>query len=54
MLSPTAMNMFSPSPASSEEIGSSSLFPSLDTGGLSASGMTSEEVEEQPEGDDAE
>lgn len=54
MLSPTAMNMFSPSPASSEEIGSSSLFPSLDTGGLSASGMTSEEVEEQPEGDDTE
>lgn len=54
MLSPTTLNMFSPSPASSEDIGSSSLFPSLDTGGLSTSGITSEEVEEQPEGDDTE
>lgn len=54
MISPTALNMFSPSPASSEDMGSSSLFPSLDTGGLSTSGMTSEEVEEQPEGDDSE
>lgn len=54
MISPTALNMFSPSPASSEDIGSSSLFPSLDTGGLSTSGITSEEVEEQPEGDESE
>lgn len=53
MLSPTALNMFSPSPASSEEIGSSALFPSLDTG-LSTSGMTSEEIEEQPEGEENE
>ena len=54
MISPTALNMFAPSPASSEDIGSSSLFPSLDTGGLSTSGMTSEEVEEQPEGEESE
>ena len=53
MLSPTALNMFSPSPASSEEIGSSALFPSLDTG-LSTSGMTSEEIDEQPEGEENE
>lgn len=46
--------MFSPSSASSEDIGSSSLFPSLDTGGLSTSGITSEEVEEQPEDDESE
>ena len=53
MISPTALNMFSPSPASSEEIGSSALFPSLDTG-LSTSGMTSEEVDEQVEGEETE
>lgn len=53
MISPTALNMFSPSPASSEEIGSSVLFPSLDTG-LSTSGMTSEEVDEQVEGEETE
>ena len=54
MISPSALNMFSPSSASSEDIGSSSLFPSLDTGGLSTSGITSEEVEEQPEDDESE
>lgn len=53
MISPTALNMFSPSPASSEDIGSSALFPSLDTG-LSTSGMTSEEVDEQAEGEESE
>ncbi|PFX33660.1 Transforming growth factor beta regulator 1 [Stylophora pistillata] len=53
MLSPTALNMFSPSPASSEDIGSSALFPSLDPG-LSTSGMTSEEIDEQPEGEETE
>lgn len=53
MISPTALNMFSPSPASSEDIGSSALFPSLDTG-LSTSGMTSEEVDEQAEGEETE
>lgn len=53
MISPSALNMFSPSPASSEDIGSSVLFPSLDTG-LSTSGMTSEEVDEQVEGEESE
>ena len=53
MISPTALNMFSPSPASSEDIGSSALFPSLDPG-LSTSGMTSEEVDEQVEGEETE
>ena len=53
MISPTALNIFSPSPASSEDIGSSALFPSLDTG-LSTSGMTSEEVDETAEGEETE